>query len=224
MDTATFESFARDGCNRIPVHRQVLSDLDTPLSVYRKLVDGPNAYLLESVQGGEQWSRFSIIGLPARTVFSVRGQELIRIEDGEAVERTRVADPLRAIDELQRRFKVAQPEGLPGFCGGLVGYFGYECVSYIEPRLAGLSGPDQLGTPEITLLLSEEVAVFDNLHGRLYLIVCADPSEPRALPRAQRRLDQLVHRLRNSAASYPEVAGAPPLAETDFQSGFTRDA
>ncbi|MEM6575070.1 MAG: anthranilate synthase component I [Pseudomonadota bacterium] len=222
MDAAAFAELAKQGFNRIPVYRQVLSDLDTPLSVYRKLADGPYAYLFESVQGGEQWSRYSMIGLPAKTVYHVRGNELTREEYGEVVERREVADPLAAVAELQEQFRVPELEGLPAFCGGLVGYFAYECVRFIEPRLASRALDDELGTPEITLMLSEEVAVFDNLHGRLFLIACADPGQRGDLARVERRLDQLVHRLRHSGAGYPETSGAQALSEADFRSGFTR--
>ncbi len=223
MNAEQFHALAAQGYNRIPVYREVLSDLDTPLSVYRKLADGPYAYLLESVQGGEQWSRYSMIGLPAKTVFFARGLEVTREDYGQVVERQQVADPLEAVAALQQKYRVPQLQGLPQFCGGLVGYFGYECVRYIEPRLQTSDLPDHLDTPEITLMLSEEVAVFDNLHGRLYLIVCADPEQPGEFARVQRRLDQLVHRLRHSGAGYPESSAAVSLSETDFQSGFSRD-
>ncbi|MFK7955257.1 MAG: anthranilate synthase component I [Lysobacterales bacterium] len=222
MDAAAFAALADKGYNRIPVFREVLSDLDTPLSVYRKLADGPYAYLLESVQGGEQWSRYSMIGLPAKTVFFVRDHDLVREEFGQVVSSKTVADPLQAVTELQAQYRVPELPGLPQFCGGLVGYFGYECVRYIEPRLEGNGLPDHLGTAEITLMLSEEVAVFDNLHGRLYLIVCADPEQPGEYARVNRRLDQLVHRLRHSGATYPDSSSAQLLSEADFQSGFNQ--
>ena len=227
MTTLSHEDFKRlaeAGHNRIPVVREVLSDLDTPLSVYLKLADGPDAYLLESVAGGETWGRHSIIGLPARRRYEFRGHTLTVLEHGECIEERHVDDPLGEVEKLRQQFSVPQLDGLPAFTGGLVGYFGFECIGYIEPRLAVPADlDDQLGTPEIRLLLSEEVAVFDNLAGKLYLIVHADPSEPQAYGRACRRLDQLVHRLRHSGRSYPEVLDPSVLSEEDFVSGFTHD-
>ncbi len=220
---ADFDQLAAAGFNRIPVVREVLSDLDTPLSVYLKLADGPNTYLFESVEGGETWGRHSIIGLPAQRSFEFRGHTLTERVLGEVVAEREVADPLAEVEALRARFRVPKLDGLPAFSGGLVGYFGFECIGYIEPRLAGGDRPDQLGTPDILLLLSEEVAVFDNLKGRLYLIVHADPAEPQAWARAQRRLDALVHRLRHAGASYPDVLDPSLLDEGDFVSGFTRE-
>lgn len=218
-----FDAFAAQGYNRIPIAREVLSDLDTPLSVYLKLADGPYAYLFESVQGGENWGRHSIIGLPCRRVYSLRGHRLDIEEFGEVVESRELVDPLAAIDDLREQFRVPQLPDMPAFSGGLVGYFGFETIGWIEPRFAQCDKPDQLGTPDALLMLSEEVAVFDNLKGRLYLIVHADPAQPQAYARAQRRLDELAFRLRHSGSSYPEMLDPKPLDETDFISGFTRE-
>ena len=220
---AQFQQQAAEGHTRIPVVREVLSDLDTPLSVYLKLADGPHTYLFESVEGGERFGRYSIIGLPARRTYSFRGHTLEVSELGEVVERREVADPLAEVEILRARHSVPRFEGLPGFTGGLVGWFGFECIQYIEPRLAAGDKPDELGTPDIYLMLSEELAVFDNLKGRLYLIVHADPSQPQAWARANRRLDELAHRLRHGGAGYPETLQPAALDEADFVSGFTRE-
>ena len=218
-----FDALAAQGYNRIPVVREVLSDLDTPLSVYLKLADGPYAYLFESVEGGETWGRHSIIGLPCRRVYSLRGHRLDVEDLGEVVETRELADPLAEIEALRAQYRVPQLPGLPAFSGGLVGYFGFETIGWIEPRLAGDDKPDQLGTPDALLMLSEEVAVFDNLKGRLYLIVHADPAQPQAYARARRRLDELAFRLRHAGAAYPEMLDPKPLDEADFVSGFTRE-
>jgi anthranilate synthase component 1 len=218
-----FQQHAVDGHTRIPVVREVLSDLDTPLSVYLKLADGPHTYLFESVEGGERFGRYSIIGLPAKRVYAFAGHTLYVTEHGELVEAREVADPFAEVERLRAEHSVPKLEGLPGFTGGLVGWFGFECIQYIEPRLAGGDKPDELGTPDILLMLSEEVAVFDNLKGRLYLIVHADPREPQAWARANRRLDELTHRLRHAGAGYPETLLPAALDESDFVSGFTRE-
>ena len=218
-----FRQLAAAGHNRIPVVREVLSDLDTPLSVYLKLADGPHTYLFESVEGGETWGRYSIIGLPAQRTYTFRGHTLEVRAHGELVETRELADPLAEVDRLRESFKVPRVAGLPAFSGGLVGYFGFEAIGYIEPRLAGGDKPDQLGTPDAFLMLSEELAVFDNLKGRLYLIVHADPAQPQAYGKAVRRLDELVYRLRHSGRSYPDVLDPSLLKEDDFVSGFTRE-
>jgi anthranilate synthase component I len=223
LSAETFRQLAEAGHNRIPMVREVLSDLDTPLSVYLKLADGPHTYLFESVEGGERFGRYSIIGLPARRVYALAGNTLYVTEHGELVEAREVADPFAEVERLRTQFSVPRLQGLPGFTGGLVGWFGFECVQYIEPRLAGTSKPDELGTPDILLMLSEEVAVFDNLKGRLYLIVHADPREPQAWARANRRLDELSHRLRHAGAGYPETLLPAALDESHFVSGFTRE-
>ncbi len=223
-----FQQFATEGHTRIPVVREVLSDLDTPLSVYLKLADGAHTYLFESVEGGERFGRHSIIGLPARRVYAFHGHTLTVSEHGEVVETREIKDPFAEVERLRCEYSVPVIDGLPGFSGGLVGWFGFECVGYIEPRLAGAQAdgnhkPDELGTPDILLMLSEEVAVFDNLKGRLYLVVHAEPRQPQAWARANRRLDELSHRLRHAGAGYPETLVPAALEEDDFVSGFTRE-
>ncbi|HET8898570.1 MAG TPA: anthranilate synthase component I, partial [Rhodanobacteraceae bacterium] len=219
---AQFDAYAAAGHTRIPLVREVLSDLDTPLSVYLKLADGPYAFLFESVEGGANWGRYSIIGLPARRVYKLRAHTLEIEENGERVETRELADPLAEIERLRAEFVVPQLPDLPAFSGGLVGYFGFETIGWIEPRLAQWDRTDELGTPDALLMLAEEIAVFDNLKGRLYLIVHANPAEAQAWARGQRRLDALAHRLRQGGAAYPQLTQTVALDESDFQSSFSR--
>jgi anthranilate synthase component 1 len=219
---AQFQQYAAEGFNRIPVVREVLSDLDTPLSVYLKLADAPHTYLFESVEGGERFGRYSIIGLPVRRVATFRGHTLQIHDHGQLVETREVVDPFAEVEALRAAYAVPKLAGLPGFTGGLVGWFGFECIGYIEPRLATGDKHDELGTPDILLMLSEEVAVFDNLKGRLYLIVHADPREPQAWEQAQARLDALTTKLRQPG-SYPTPITRDVLDESHFVSGFTHD-
>jgi anthranilate synthase component I len=223
MTPEEFDQFAAAGYNRIPVMREVLADLDTPLSTYMKLADRPYSYLLESVHGGEKWGRYSIIGLPSRTVLRVTGHHIEVERDGEVVETALAEDPLGWIEEFRTRYRIPEVRGLPRFTGGLVGYFGYDTVRYIEPRLAQRSKPDLLGTPDILLVVSDEVLVFDNLRGRLYLIVHADPAQHGALQRAQVRLDSLVAQLREATPYRGSQGSAQAVNETDFVSGFSRE-
>ncbi|MET0029322.1 MAG: anthranilate synthase component I [Candidatus Thiodiazotropha sp.] len=220
MTPQEFDTLAQQGYNRIPVVCEVLADLDTPLSVYMKLANGPYSYLFESVQGGEKWGRYSIIGLPCRTRVQVTGRIVEVITDGEVVERCEVSDPLAWIEEYQKRFKAAEEEGLPRFNGGLVGYFGYDIIRYIEPKLAICPNPDQLQTPDILLMVSDELVVFDNLSGRLYVIVHVDPSQGEDLGQARARISKLIAQMRQPL---PAESRGPvrQVDETDFVSGFT---
>ncbi|MDR5814558.1 anthranilate synthase component I [Caballeronia sp. LZ033] len=215
MTELEFQSLANEGYNRIPLIAEALADLETPLSLYLKLAqperNGANSFLLESVVGGERFGRYSFIGLPARTILTVQNGKSQVLTDGKVVE-TDEGDPLAFIETYQKRFKVATRPGLPRFCGGLAGYFGYDAVRYIEKKLADTAPPDDLNLPDIQLLLTEEVAVIDNLAGKLYLIVYADPTRPEAYARAKQRLRELRARLR--ATVQPPVTSASVRTET----------
>ena len=222
MNKEQFEQFHLQGYNRIPVYRSVLADLDTPLSVYLKLAEGKDSYLLESVEGGETWGRYSIIGLPCRRRYTVRGHQLTVVDNGQPVSEETVADPLARIASLQKEFNVPRLAELPLFSGGLVGYFGYETVHLIEPKLTAEDKKDELGTADIELLLSEEVAVLDNLEGRLWLIVHADPGQPGSFMQAQARLDELEQQLRSAGTAYGLRVSGDAVSEEDFSYGFNR--
>jgi anthranilate synthase component 1 len=225
MTPEQFQILADQGYNRIPVSREVLADLDTPLSTYLKLANGPYSYLLESVHGGEKWGRYSIIGLPCSTVLRISGNDLTLSRQGEVVESLTSEDPLAWIEAFQGRYRAPDLPGLPRFTGGLVGYFGYDTVRYIEPRLSGLDRPDLIGCPDILLMVSEEVLVFDNLAGTLLLIVHVDPAQEDALQYGQRRLDELADKLHTAVFAGGKEDDAPGrvVQEADFISGFTQD-
>ncbi len=222
MTPEQFQTLATQGYNRIPLMREVLADLDTPLSTYLKLSAVPYTYLFESVQGGEKWGRYSIIGLPARTILSVRGHQVTVTTDHEVVEQETVEDPLAFIEAFQARYKVPELDGLPKFTGGLVGYFGYDTVRYIEPRLGECPNPDHMNTPDILLMLSDEVVVFDNLSGKLFVVIHVDPADTSALDKGEARLNQLVQLLQQPVKR--DAYNAPvEVSEEDFVSGFTQD-
>jgi len=195
MTEQEFNEFARQGYNRIPVYRQLPADLDTPLSIYLKLGNQAYTYLLESVVGGERFGRYSFIGLPARTVLRVHGHFVSVETNGLPVEQCDCEDPLAFIDAYIGRYKAAPVAHLPRFPGGLCGYFGYDTVRYIEKRLASSVKPDVMATPDILLMLTDELVVVDNLSGRLTLIVYADPMQDEAFIRAQLRLAELAKQL-----------------------------
>jgi anthranilate synthase component 1 len=184
-----FNTLAARGYNRIPLVVETFADLDTPLSLYLKLANRSFSYLLESVQGGERFGRYSFIGLPAETRISVRGTQVtLTTPAGETVQE--VNNPLDYIEEYQAQFNVAPLSGLPRFTGGLAGYFGYDTVRYIEPRLAKTTKKDVIGTPDILLMLTEQLAVIDNLSGKLTFIVYSDPAQEGAYTKACQRLDR----------------------------------
>ncbi|MBK6864849.1 MAG: anthranilate synthase component I [Ideonella sp.] len=214
-----FKSLAAQGFNRIPLITEAFADLETPLSLYLKLAasggSGRLSFLLESVVGGERFGRYSFIGLPARTLLRASGRTTEVVTDGQVVE-THEGNPLDFIAAYQQRFKVALRPGLPRFCGGLAGYFGYDAVRYIEPRLARVSKPGGIATPDVMLLQCEELAVIDNLSGRLYLIVYADPGQSEAFHKAKRRLTELGDKLRYSVTAPPVKRGPSHAVEREF--------
>ncbi|MBT4328894.1 MAG: anthranilate synthase component I [Gammaproteobacteria bacterium] len=222
MEQSRFDQLAAQGHNRIPLTREILADMDTPLSAYRKLAEGAWSYLFESVQGGEKWGRYSIIGLPAKTILRVRGQQITIETDGVEVESIHSDDPLSWIEAYRQQFDVAQCEGFPRFTGGLVGCFGYDTVRLIEEKLTEIPEADPLNNPDIILMVSEEVLVFDNLSGKLHIVIHMNPADEGALAQGQQRLDEITAQLNRPVtplASTPNRA----ISESDFVSGFTQD-
>ncbi|HWI14405.1 MAG TPA: chorismate-binding protein, partial [Burkholderiales bacterium] len=220
MTEVEFNRLASAGYNRVPVVLETFADLDTPLSIYLKLANRPYSYLLESVVGGERFGRYSFIGLPARRRIEVTGHQCTEFDGATRIESTHAPDPLAYVNAYLSRFKVAQDARLPRFCGGLVGYFGYDTVRYIEKRLASARHPDPLGVPDILLLVSEEIAIVDNLSGKLSLVVYAEPGQPGAYRRAEQRLAELLGLLRKPVAIPP----SPPRASEPAVSGFGEQA
>ena len=219
MNQEEFNAYISQGYNRIPLMREVLADLDTPLSTFLKLADGPYSYLFESVHGGEKWGRYSIIGLPSKKVLRISGHEVSIINDGKLDETLKVDDPLEWIENFQKQYQVPEIKGLPKFNGGLVGYFGYDTIRYIEPRLANCPNEDQLGLPDILLMVSDELVVHDNLSGSLFIIVHAEEG---GYEEAQVRLDWLSNQL-DSQIVHPAKANSVKVNEDDFVSGFSQE-
>jgi anthranilate synthase component 1 len=219
MTELEFKSLAAHGYNRIPLIAEAFADLETPLSLYLKLAQtqntGKNTFLLESVVGGERFGRYSFIGLPASTLVRSFGKRIEVVKNGAVVE-TVDGNPLDFIAEFQKRFRVAMRPGMPRFCGGLAGYFGYDAVRYIEKRLEHSTPKDDLGLPDIQLLVTEELAVIDNLSGKLYLIVYADPTQPEAFSKARQRLKDLRAMLRRAVDAPVTSASVRTDAIRDF--------
>jgi len=228
---AEFNHLAAQGYNRIPLVINTYADLDTPLSLYLKLANQPFSYLLESVQGGERFGRYSFIGLPSDTRLTVRGKH-ITLTTPEGQTAYDAVNPLEFIRTYQAQFKVAPLTGLPRFIGGLAGYFGYDTVRYIEPRLAhsdkahvpekkeAPEKKDIIGTPDILLMLTEQLAVVDNLSGKLTFIVYANPQQKNAYQIAKKRLDELMQALRLPV----KIPASPAFAKQQAVSEFGEEA
>ncbi|MDO8306494.1 anthranilate synthase component I [Herminiimonas sp.] len=223
MTELEFKTLATQGYNRIPLIAEAFADLETPLSLYLKLAqtqnNGKNSFLLESVVGGERFGRYSFIGLPATTLMRSFGTR-IEVVKNDAVVETHEGNPLDFIAEFQARYKVAILPGMPRFCGGLAGYFGYDAVRHVEKRLAHSCPKDDLGLPEILLLLTEELAVIDNLSGKLYLIVYVDPAQADAYAQGRERLKDLRAKLHRAveAPLTPASTRTETIREFDKQS------
>jgi anthranilate synthase component 1 len=217
MNKASFNQHVADGYNHIPVYKAVAIDTDTALGLYLKLANNPYSYLFESVQGGEKWGRYSMIGLHAQTVIKVFDHE-VRIEkEGELLESTEVKDPLAWVEKHLNQYKVPELEVLPDFNGGLVGYFGYEIIRYIEPRLSDIDKPDELGVADILLMVSNDLVVFDNLLNQAFVITHIDPSK-QSYEDALSRLDEISDQI-NQPLETPSYQ-SDQITEHDFISSF----
>ena len=222
MDSSTFDALKNQGYTCIPLVREVLADLDTPLSAYLKLAYQPYTYLFESVQGGERWGRYSFIGLSCTERIKVFGNKIFHEQFNNESNEIQVEDPLAWVQDFVHQFKVPDIPELPRFTGGVVGYFGYETIQYIEPRLAGTQKPDVLQTPDIFLMVSKELVVFDNLSGKIFLIVHVDPIDPNSLQNGQQRLDELVNHLQKPV---PDISNnLNNNADINFVSEYAEDA
>ncbi|MSR10944.1 MAG: anthranilate synthase component I [Gammaproteobacteria bacterium] len=219
MNQSQFQQLAADGFNRIPLVREVLADTETPLSIYLKLGKGLHSYFFESVQGGEKWGRYSIIGLPCATIIRVVNQRVTVETDASIVEEIATDDPFAFIAGFKARYRVADVPDRTRFAGGLVGYFSYDTVRYVETSIGPARGTDVIGTPDILLMLSEEVVVFDNLRGTIAFIINVDPSQTDAYAQGNKRLDYLESQLRNPAP-LPAQHSRRAISEADFKCHF----
>ncbi|ORU90018.1 MAG: anthranilate synthase [Cycloclasticus sp. symbiont of Poecilosclerida sp. M] len=228
MTPEQFQQYADQDYNKIPLMKTILADMETPLSAYTKLADGPYSYLFESVQGGENWGRYSIIGLPCSTVIKVKDGEISLEQDGELIEAIKHDDPLDWLRDYATQFKTPQVAGMPRFTGGLVGYFGYEIIHTIEPNvlLGRPKGkkPDPLGSPDILMMVSENVLVFDNVSNQMMIITHVDPGQADAYQNGLAYIDSLIKLLAETSASQStSKSSAGSVQEKDFVSGFTKE-
>ena len=219
LNKQQFLSLAAGGYNRIPLIREVLADLETPLSTFLKLANQPYSYLLESVQGGEKWGRYSIIGLACDSRMEIRGKT-VSIFKGKNVTEKICTDPLDEVRSFQGQFHVPIMPEMPRFNGGLVGYFGYDTVNYIEPHLGSNSVTDPVDAPDVLLMVSEDVVVFDNLSGRLFVITHVDPETVNAWESGCARLIEIIERLNHGLPTQSTETHGVLAEESEFQSSF----
>lgn len=206
MKPDTFRQFGRQGYNYVPLVREVVADLDTPVSCYLKLANEPYSFLFESVEGGEKWGRYSIIGLPCEQILRVYGKRIEISRCGELIEAFDVANPLDYIDQYRNQFSVPEIEGLPRFHGGLVGYFSYDTVRLVEPKLQGVKLDREIDTPDVLMMLARDVIVFDNLSGTLKIITHANPTEDGSYEHAQARLKSIEAKLKSAQTSVGHIS------------------
>ncbi len=218
-----YYDFANQGYNRIPLYRCVSADLDTPLSAWLKLANGKNTFLLESVVGGSRWGRYSIIGLSADTSYVARDNQITKYVLGEIEESYSCENILDELREIKAEYKVPKIPELPAFNGGLVGYLGYEIIEHIEDKLKGKTPKDELHIPDVNLMVAEEIAVFDNLAGKVWIIIHADPSDDLSYAKGQKRLDELSHRLRSGSTGYAEILNQQVFKDSEVKMSFTQE-
>jgi anthranilate synthase component 1 len=217
-----FNEFSEKGFNRIPMYRCVSADLDTPLSAWLKLANGKNTFLFESVVGGSRWSRYSIIGLSADINYVARDNQITKYILGEIEESYSCDNVLDELRIIKSEYQVPKIDELPAFNGGLVGYLGYEIIEHIEDKLKGKAAKDELHIPDVNLLVAEEIAVFDNLEGKVWIIIHANPEDDMAFAKGQKRLDELTHRLRSGSNGYAETINQNSINKSDVKMSFTQ--
>lgn len=222
---AYLASLSAKGYRHLPICRELVADFETPLSCYAKVARGPYSYLLESAnQGGEKWSRFSIIGLPARRIVRMCGDRLTLTDNGALIRDEVIQDPLAEIAQLQQAYSYPSSPGMPNYTGGLVGYFGYDTVRYVEPKIKDSAPKDELGSADIVLMVSDDVIVFDNVKGRMHLVTHVSDLGPDQMNQAALRLDAMQGCLKGALPDEfvtPKVS--PRLEEPDFVSSYGED-
>ncbi|MDP2689648.1 MAG: anthranilate synthase component I [Deltaproteobacteria bacterium] len=204
----------------VPVYRDILADTETPVSAFMKIDDRKDAFLLESVEGGEKWGRYSLLGTRPRTIVRGRGLKVEITENGKT--ETREGNPMDILESLMARFRSADVEGAPRFCGGAIGYMGYDIIRRIE-RLPD-SAKDDLGLPDLFFMFTDTLLVFDNMEHKIKVIANAflgeDSDHEAAYREAVEKIDALVDRLRSGAL--PRRAAREPAAP-EVASNFKRE-
>ena len=219
---AQFEKLASKG-NLIPVYREILADVETPVSVLMKLQQNKNVYLLESVEGGEKWGRYSFLGTDAGVVFKVHGDKVIIEEKGKITTREHKGNPLNLLRDLLNRYKPVPVPGLPRFYGGAVGYLGYEMVRYFEKLPP--SPPDDLNLDEAVFVVSDSMMIFDNVRHTIKVVACAYTEGTDSLEESYgascRKIEAMIETIAAVASHKTTVSAVG--SEVNFESNMTED-
>ena len=169
-DFETFEKLAKKG-NLIPIYREVLADMETPVSALMRMKSKSHAFLLESVEGGEKWGRYTFLGSDPHVIFRVRGKDVLIQKNGNIERHKHGGDPLKFLKGLMERYRPVPVEGLPRFYGGAVGFLGYDMVRYFERLPAGAA--DDLNTDDAAFLITDTLMIFDNVRHTIKVVACA---------------------------------------------------
>ncbi len=222
---AEFEKLAKKG-NLVAVYREILADVETPVSVLMKLQHKKYVYLLESVEGGEKWGRYSFLGADAGTVFRVQGDKIVIEEGKKIVSRDHKGNPLKLLRDLMKQYKPVSVPGLPRFSGGAVGFVGYEMVRHFEKLPQNVD--DDLGIDDALFVISDTIMIFDNIRHTIKIVSCAFTEEAESLEEIYsescRKIDAMIETLSlpsthkiNSAASGDDILFASNMTPEEYQ-------
>jgi anthranilate synthase component 1 len=217
----TFITLAEQG-NLIPVYREIMADMDTPVSAFRKLDDGCFSYLLESIEGGEKWGRFIFLGSTPSVIIRSKGSLVETITDGTIVAHES-SDPLAAVKELLAQFTPVEVDGLPRFFGGAVGYLGYDMIRHFESL--DTDKPALLDTFDSYFLITDSIVIFDTMRQKIKVVsnahVTADVPLAEAYSRATQKIDALIERLRTPLQPQSATSPGKPV---QFLSNISRSS
>ena len=218
-----FQSYVDSGFNIIPVVEDLLLENQTPLTIYSQISDKSNTFLLESVEGGDKWSQYSIIGFNCSDTIKVTGN-VIELKNGDEISSFSSDDPLSEIQKITSSFKSADINNLPRFYGGYVGFFAYESARYAEKKIADLPAKEskfQEHMPEIFLVKAEQLVVYDNFKNTAQVIFNADPSK-HSYEIVKNQINEMKASF-SSASTLAEITFKDPKSLKHFESNFKKE-
>ncbi len=196
-DRQTFTALVSQG-NLIPLYREILADMETPVSAFRKIDDGQTSFLLESIEGGEKWARYSFLGSGPARMFRCRDNYYEVVADGQIEQSGECADPLAELQRLLAAYRPVEVEGLPRFFGGAVGYLGYDMVRFVEELPD--KNPRDSQNWDACFLLTESLLIFDNMRQKIKVVcnvhLAAHEDPAQAYDRGLLRINHLIDQLR----------------------------
>jgi anthranilate synthase component I len=221
-DFEVFSELASQG-NLIPVYREIMADMDTPVSAFKKIDDGRFSFLLESIEGGEKWARYTFLGSNPAVVIRSKGTTVEVLGDDGSLRREEVTDPLDFVKQYLDNFRPVEVDGLPRFFGGAVGYLGYDMVRYFE-RLS-LTKPADIDAYDSYLVITDTILVFDNIRQKIKVVSNAHV-EPgtrlqEAYDAATAKIDAIIKKLK---APLNTINSLPSVNKVSFSSNVTRQA